>query len=315
MYNPAAPGTRLYRVTGLSETWPNPLLGLGAYFTRGGRYNRPHQQTVYASDDPLVAITEAAFYQALDWQRRIGLHHFLPVGYPLESEHWLWCFTIDPGPPVIDLLHLGAQHQFLHPPHLLLAPSQQYEGTQALADTIRAYIPPPGSLHPRPEGLRAPSVRALPPGKFQPTQFALFVMDPAIQQPYTHRATLVEQWKLTFEFQEPPPRRAVTYNSARIDWRAPRFRLGGPSMATIPAFTARPHARPFRLGRWYRVAVNFGYRRLPDIVVPLPKPGCPGAPRRYFHQSVSPFSQSSYHWRKFRFGSVGNIPTSVNCQM
>jgi hypothetical protein len=82
MYHPTAPATRLYRVTRPDETWPNPLLGLGAYFTRGGRYNRPHQQTIYASEDPLVAITEAAFYQALDWQRRIALHHFLPVGHP-----------------------------------------------------------------------------------------------------------------------------------------------------------------------------------------------------------------------------------------
>jgi hypothetical protein len=166
MYHAIAPGTRLYRVTRLAEAWPEPLLGLGAYFTRGGRYNRPHQQVIYASDDPLVAITEAAFYQALDWQRRIALHHFLPVGYPLESEHWLWSFTIDPAPAVIDLLHPGAQHQFPHPPHLPLTPSQHYDGTQALADAIRAYIPPAGSVHARPEGLRAPSVRTPQAGAF-----------------------------------------------------------------------------------------------------------------------------------------------------
>jgi hypothetical protein len=258
MYHPIAPGTRLYRVTRLGEAWPNPLLGLGAYFTHGGRYNRPHQQIVYASDDPLVAITEAAFYQALDWHRRIARHLFLPVGYPLESEHWLWCFTIDPAPAVIDLLHPGAQHQFPHPPHLALTASQQYDGTQALADAIRAYIPPVGSVHARPEGLRAPSVRTPPARAFQPTQFALFVMDPAIHQPYKDRAVLAEQWKLTFEFQEPPPRHAVSYNSTRIDWSSPRFRLGGPAAATIPAFVARPHARPYRRGRWYRLVINYG---------------------------------------------------------
>jgi hypothetical protein len=50
MYHPIAPGTRFYRVTRLAEAWPGPLLGLGAYFTHGGRYNRPHQQIVYAAD-------------------------------------------------------------------------------------------------------------------------------------------------------------------------------------------------------------------------------------------------------------------------
>jgi hypothetical protein len=205
-----------------------------------------------------VALTEAAFYQALEWHRRIALNHVLPVSYPLESEHWLWCFTIDPRPPVIDLLHPTAQHQFPHPPYLLLTPSRQYEGTQALADAIRACIPPAGSVYPQPEGLRAPSVRTGPSGTFQPTQFALFVMNQVFQQPYDQRATLVEQWRLTFEFQEPPPRHAVTYNSTRIDWPAPRFRLGGPSTATIPAFAPRPHARPYQPGRWYRLAINYG---------------------------------------------------------
>ncbi len=258
MYHAIAPGTPLYRVTRLDEMWPGPLLGLGAYFTRGGRYNRPHQQTVYASDDPLVAIVEAAFYQALDWQRRIALHCFLPVGYPLESEHRLWCFTINPAPPVIDLLNPASQHLFPHQPHLLVSPSQVYDGTQALADNVRAFLPPAGSVPARPEGLRAPSVRTPVAGAFQPTQFALFVMDPAMQQPYPLRASLLEEWKLTFEFQEPPPRHPVTYHSARIDWRAPRFRLGGPSTAIVPAFTARPHARPYRPGRWYRVGIHFG---------------------------------------------------------
>jgi hypothetical protein len=101
-------------------------------------------------------------------------------------------------------------------------------------------------------------VRTARRGGFQPTQFALFVMDPAIHEPYPHRAVLVEQWKLTLEFQETPPRQPVTYHSTRIDWRSPRFRLGAPSAAAIPAFTARPHARPYLRGRWYRVVINHG---------------------------------------------------------
>lgn len=254
MYHAIAQGKRLYRVTRSNETWPGPLLGLGAYFNRGGRYNRPHHQTVYASDDPRVVITEAAFYQAQEWHRSIALHAVLPVGYPLVSEHWLWCFTIDPPPPVIDLLSPAARHQFPHPPHLPLTPSQQYDGTQALADAVRAYIPPRGSVHPRPEGLRAPSVRTPPDGAALPTQFALFVMDAALQQPYPQRGALVEQWRLTLEFQEPTPRHAVSYDSPRVDWRSPRFRLGGPSRA-VAARTVGPEYRP---GRWYRLVVNYG---------------------------------------------------------
>jgi hypothetical protein len=205
-----------------------------------------------------VAITEAAFYQALDWGQKIAFSHILPVAYPLQSEHWLWCFTIDPAPPVIDLLHVNAQHQFPHPPHLLLTPGQQYEGTRKLADDVRAYLPPAGSVRPRPEGLRVPSVRTPRQGGFQPTQLVLFVMNPAFQQPFEQRGLLVSQWRLTFEFQELLPRHPVTYNSARIDWRAPRFRLGGPSTATLPAFAARPRARPCHPGRWYRLVIYYG---------------------------------------------------------
>lgn len=83
MYYAISPATPLYRVTSLHETWPNPLGGLGAYYTHG-RYNGPHQQTVYASDDPLVVITEAAFYQALEWFRTIAANHVVPVRYPLQ---------------------------------------------------------------------------------------------------------------------------------------------------------------------------------------------------------------------------------------
>ncbi|HEV3256493.1 MAG TPA: hypothetical protein VG013_06425 [Gemmataceae bacterium] len=165
---------------------------------------------------------------------------------------------IDPAPPVLDLLHQSAQHQFPHPPHLLLAPGQQYDGTRKLADDIRAYMPPAGSIHPRPEGLRVPSVRTPRRGTFQPSRFALFVMNQAFQRPFDQRGTLVEQWRLTFEFQEPPPRHGVTYNRAQIDWRAPRFRLGGPSTAAIAAFAARPETRLYQPGRWYRVVIYYG---------------------------------------------------------
>jgi hypothetical protein len=40
MYYTLAPAARLYRVTGPGVKWPTPLDGLGAYFTKGGRYNQ-----------------------------------------------------------------------------------------------------------------------------------------------------------------------------------------------------------------------------------------------------------------------------------
>jgi hypothetical protein len=256
MHHAIRPGTLLYRVTRPDETWPEVLRGLGAFYTEGGRYNTAHQATVYASEDALVAITEGAFHQARAWQTEVARFP-TPGTYPFVSEHWLWCFTIDPPPPVIDLEHSGALHRFQYPSHLLLNPSQEYEGTQRLANVIRAYLPPAGSVHPRPEGLKAPSVRTPRSGTFQPHQYAFFVMPPPLQQPFEARSTLVGQWKLTLEFQEPPPRHAVTFNSPRIDWTRLRFRLGGPSRATVSVFVGRPGARAYQPGRWYRITVNY----------------------------------------------------------
>src|SRR4051794_18981057 len=56
MYYPLAPDARLYRLTGPQVAWPTPVLGQGAYFTHGGRFNRAGQATVYCSEDPIVVI-------------------------------------------------------------------------------------------------------------------------------------------------------------------------------------------------------------------------------------------------------------------
>ena len=72
MFHTPAAGTLFYRVTRRGTKPPSVLSGMGSYYTLGGRYHRPHQRTVYASDDALVSITEMANYQALEWQERIG---------------------------------------------------------------------------------------------------------------------------------------------------------------------------------------------------------------------------------------------------
>jgi hypothetical protein len=102
MYHTPAAGTLYYRVTRRGTPHSRVLSGMGSYYTLGGRYHRPHQRTVYASDDALVSITEMAFYQALEWQDRIGggrtgtpipLPKPAPPSYPLVSSHLLWCFS------------------------------------------------------------------------------------------------------------------------------------------------------------------------------------------------------------------------------
>jgi hypothetical protein len=104
--------------------------------------------TVYCAEDPLVAITEGAFYQALNLQKEIASYRTKAVTYPLRSEHLLWAFRIEPRPAVIDLESPLASTHFAYSPHVLLNPSRHYSGTQAIADDLRTYSPPPGSGQP-----------------------------------------------------------------------------------------------------------------------------------------------------------------------
>ncbi len=58
---------------------------------------------MYCAEDPLVAIAEGTYYQALNWQKEIASSRTKAVKYPLRSEHLLWGFRIDPSPSVIDM--------------------------------------------------------------------------------------------------------------------------------------------------------------------------------------------------------------------
>ena len=66
------PATLFYRVTEPRWSWSTVLSGAGAYFSPGGRYNRLHQKTIYAAEDPLVSIAEFAFHRAIHLQKLIG---------------------------------------------------------------------------------------------------------------------------------------------------------------------------------------------------------------------------------------------------
>lgn len=82
LHTPPA-GTRFYRVTDRGRSWGDVLSGAGAYFSFGGRYNRVHQRTIYAAEDPLVSIAEHAFHQAVDWQGLIAGSRADPSPHPL----------------------------------------------------------------------------------------------------------------------------------------------------------------------------------------------------------------------------------------
>ena len=151
MYHQIGAGD-LYRVTRPDTVWiepdqKEPVQGLGAFYTPkdGNRYNRTQQCTVSCSEDPLVAITEAAFYQALKWREAIAWSLIKTVTYPLRSEHLFWAFQIDPHPPVIDLEDAAAVVAFGYSPHVVTNPSQNYRATQEIADAVRTHAPPLGA--------------------------------------------------------------------------------------------------------------------------------------------------------------------------
>jgi hypothetical protein len=272
MYYTLAAGTHLYRVTSPGVVWPTPLLGLGAYFTKGGRYNYATEPTVYCAEDPLAVLAEAAFYEALEWQVKISTHRFNPVTYPLVSSHMLWCFSINPAPSVIDLEDAQAIALFQHTPHMLLNPSlnpargphlpgqrpaRDYFGTQDLAKDVRGQVPPAGSTSPRPEGVKAPAIRVKRVAGYRAHQLALFVFDAAVHQPYQARSNLVMACELEFRFLESSTRQAVTALTVDIDWSRPQFRISGKAASFIPAYGPRPNARAYSPKRWYNLDLKF----------------------------------------------------------
>jgi hypothetical protein len=272
VFYPLAVNARLYRITGTGDVWPTPLHGLGAYFSKGGRYNYATEATVYCAEDPLVVIGEAAFYDAMEWQTRISTHRFNPVRYPLVSRHKLWCFSINPAPAIVDLEHAQAISQFQHTPQMLLNPSlnpargphvpgqplaRDYFGTQDLAKDIRGHVPPRGSPDPRPEGVKAPAIRVKSIPNYRAHQLCLFAFPPAVHVPYENRSILLMECSLELQFLEMNPRRPVTIATLDIDWCRPQFRITGPGAGNIPIYAPRPGSRDYHPNRWYNLEIKF----------------------------------------------------------
>jgi hypothetical protein len=264
MFYPIGQGP-LFRVASATSgnVWPEPVRGEGAYYVgrEGNRYSGPHQLTLYCAEDPLVAVTEGAFYQALNWQKEIASYRTKEVTYPLRSEHLLWVFRIDPRPILIDMESPLAVNRFAYSPQVLLNPIRVYSGTQAIADDVRTYIPPAGAGQQRPEGLKVPSVRTPHVAGFQPHQLALFVMNIPGSVPFDQRSQAIAKMRIEFEFFTHSPPVSVAYHHPRIHWAAPKFRVtaipGEPSLSQLPVYAGRPNARTYLLNRWYRIGIVF----------------------------------------------------------
>jgi RES domain len=247
-------GTLFYRVTEQDRSWPDVLSGTGAYFSVGGRYNRIHQKTVYAAEDPLVSIAEAAFHRAIYLQNVIGGGPLSegpvnPPDLPLRSDHLLWCFTLGIAPRLVDVEDPVALQTFRHRPYELLNPSSQdYHRTAMLADLIRNHCI---RHHPIPGGILAPSVRTPDSPGYTPRQHIFFVPHDVLALP----GTQVLRWTLTIEFRDTAGQ-SVTHSTRDIDWSRPWVRLGG-ARRPVPAYTQRPGAHPFKPGTWYQIAVKF----------------------------------------------------------
>jgi hypothetical protein len=250
MYRRVGTRTRFYRVTDFGRTWQEVISGAGAYYSSGNRYNRIQQRTVYASADPLVAITECAFHRAETWQISIGqgsLGVLPPIprpSLPLVSEHWLWCFTLNTAMQLVNLFSQAARAAFPHSRYELFNPSAAYRTTADLADVIR--------LHPHPQkpgafvdGLLAPSVRTPSGTTYRPKQHIFFVPPNQL----TISATLVTRWRLTLEFADSNDQ-SVRIKSRDIDWRHFWLYLDQ-NAAAVPAYSQHPNPQAFTPTTWF----------------------------------------------------------------
>jgi hypothetical protein len=247
MYETPSPSTPFYRATKKGTTWRKLLQGHGAFYTDGGRYNTTHQPTVYTADDPVVAISEQAFYQAKTWQQTIGSRLKPYLRFPLVTEHLLWCFTLDNPPQILDLTNDVSRQVFTYYRFALLNPSLHHQATRELADNVRKH---PNATAPNVGGLKAPSVRAIPVGGGYACQTVLFPGPKGI------KASRVGRLNLTLEFLDGSGH-SVDGETAVINWSDLRFQLHG-GTATIPLDSACRGGTPIPIGDWIPLTIRHG---------------------------------------------------------
>ena len=269
MYLSLPQNTVYYRVEKIGRTAGEILSGKGAFFGRkkGGRYNASRQRTVYASADVLASIAEAAFYEAITWQMKIGQQ--LPINQPnlgnLISRLRLWAFQLNHVCRVVNLLDQQASATFGYPPYVLWNPSREdYLPTQDIMNSVFHHLHPPGPLL---QGVQAPSVRSAPVNPpphqqhilpaYRPHQHVFILL---ANQQGGLPAQITDRWNLDLEFGDKNGS-ARSQKSAEISWLRPRFRIlplrSQLAANTIPAYPQRHGAHPIQPGIWNPLDIRF----------------------------------------------------------
>jgi len=267
MHLPINPQTIFYRVIDRALRWAQVLNGLGSFLgkKKTGRYHGVRQRTVYAASDPLVTLTEAAFYEALGVQERIGmtlLQHTQQLPPLTAASFRLWAFRLNQPPWVIDVEHNTAFVVFQHPPFVLRNPTSGfYQPTQDLMDAVFGHPAPPPPAQ-KAWGAKVPSVRTprvlwppLPPSQaYQPFHYAFLLQPNQNQLP----ATLVARWNLEVEFLDKFTQTSVTPHTTLVDWERPQITLVPVAGAgVVSALGNRPNGQDYQPGIPYRIDINY----------------------------------------------------------
>ncbi len=253
--------TSLFRMTRTEEPWTNVLAGLGSYYGNTARYNTVNQATVYASEDPWVAISEWAWHTTLKYCEELGSgqpSHFLPMTYPLVESGRLWEFKILSPIQLIDVTQSVTVHQFGYPAHMPANPHpNHYVATQHLANQVRAHIPK--APQPRAEGIIAQSLRTTRSATYMPRQVVLFVYPAPTVVPTSlqHRANHVADWLIELEHTTAFTNRPTTRLDPDIAWLSPQFRVSGSDRISIPKSLGRPRGQPLRLNTWKTLPLHY----------------------------------------------------------
>jgi len=255
MWNTLPAHTPLYRASWLNDTWEDVLQGYGSFFTDGGRYNMTHQQTIYAAQDPLVALTEFGWHAGLKLCEDLG--NGVPLAYPLTATGKLWQFVINTPLTLVDVTHPACAHRFNYAAHAAYNPHpDRYRSCRDVANQLRQWAHPPAP-HTRPEGLLAPSIRTSGPANYTAQQVVLFVMPAPAVVPVSlqSRGGLIDSWGVALEFLTDTGQ-PVTSIAPVVGWRNPRFRLSG-SQNAVPRCPVRPRSRSLPVNNWQSLDIQY----------------------------------------------------------
>ena len=134
-----SPNIPIYRVTRIEDKWADVLKGIGSFFGSEGRYHVASQETVYAADDPLVALTEFAWHQGRKYCK--DLAKSVPLNYPLVATAKLWNFQFSSPLSLIDLTDPSSALTFAYTPQAISNPlPDQYHECQRIATLVRNHI-------------------------------------------------------------------------------------------------------------------------------------------------------------------------------